>query len=139
MIPNNNICTTHGNDSIVKFEENLSVMYIQNSQRAPYITVKIDGCDITTGNKCDAGAILIKTEETLLIELKGSDIDHAVTQLTATLKNYSLTRKGNIKCFIISSNNPNSSTKNQIVKTKFLTKTGIQLFIEKPKYRYIYT
>lgn len=139
MTPNNSNCATKGNDSKVKFHENLSTMYVDNRKREAYTKIKIDGCDITTGNKCDDGIILHKTGETLLVELKGSDIDHAVKQLSATLTNYALSRRKNVKCFIISSNNPNSSTKTQLTKASFIKHTGVQLFIEKPNFTYSYT
>lgn len=139
MFQINKHCATVGNNSKPKFEEKNAVMYVLNSKQSDYTLVTIDNCDIVVGNKCDNGVHLVDTDEVLFIELKGSDVKHAVVQLEATLLSYNMKNRKNVKCFIISSNNPNSSTVNQTTKTRFKQKNGVPLFIERPKFEYFYT
>jgi hypothetical protein len=132
-------CATSGNNSRAKLFENNSRMYICNYARKDYVTILIDGCDISHGQKCDIGVYLVSSEERLLVELKGSDIKHAASQLQETLIHYALKKTAGVKCFIISSNNPMSSTAAQSLKLTFRKSNGVPLFIEKTGFEYSYS
>ena len=141
----NSHCANCGNVSKLKVGENRALMYVINKQRKKYIEIKIDGCENITGYKCDIGIYLCELNESLLIELKGSDIKHAVEQLEATIKYYnshSINSKLDPKkttCFIITSNNPLSSTETQNQKLLFQKYNKIKLQIERPRFEYPYS
>ena len=137
-----NACCTTGNNRKLKIAENASVMYVINNQRKGYHDIQIDGCDITEGYKCDRGVYLVETNAGLLVELKGSDVAHAVEQLAESLGKYKskLSQLGaSVQCFVISCNNPLSSTASQNVKIKFKKKHGVSLRIERSNFSYEYT
>lgn len=132
-------CSFDGADSRPKLEECKSVMYIRNQERLGYSIVRIDGCDIKNGYRCDFGVHLKKRNEHLFVELKGSDVKHAVSQLAATLHYYGANGDAAVKCFIISSNNPLSSSQSQMAKFKFKKEFGVSLQIERTGYEYFYS
>lgn len=137
-----NACCMKNNDSKLKVSENASVMYVINSKRKSYYDIQIDGCDITAGCKCDKGVYLVETKVGLLVELKGSDVAHAVEQLSEShgkYKNKISTLGATVQCFVISSNNPLSSTASQNLKIKFKKNHGVPLRIERTNFSYSYT
>lgn len=131
-------CASVGKDSRLCLKEQRSVMYIINKDRLKYTKIQIDGCDKLDGIKCDYGVYLHNTDQRLLVELKGSDIKHAVDQIQATLKYYGLAE--GVICFIISSNIPLSSTESQLLKAKFRNDNrGMSLRIERSGYEFRYS
>lgn len=135
-------CSVKGRNSKLKLAENASVMYVVNSKRKDYHEIQIDGCDITQGCKCDKGIYLVESNTSLLIELKGSDVAHAVVQLTESLDKYKnkINALGaSVQCFVISCNNPLTSTASQNLKIKFKKTHGVQLRIERSNYCYNYS
>ena len=135
-------CCCEGNNSKLKIHQQASIMYVVNSKKERYHSITIDDCDITTGCRCDQGVYLESKNIGLLIELKGSDISHAVTQLTESLQKYKsklLSLGASIECFIISSNNPLSSTESQIMKVRFKKRHGVMLHIKSSGFSYSYS
>ncbi len=79
--------TTHQKSRIV-FEENKRKMCFENPQKRTVTEVRVDGCEITDGLRCDF--LLIEESQTEhFVELKGSDIAHAYRQILATIKQLS--------------------------------------------------
>ena len=72
-------------DSIIKFQELRSIIRFHNSQRSLYKKVKVDGSALHEGAKCDNMLCSADEHEERYIELKGSDIPHAIVQLRTTI------------------------------------------------------
>ena len=72
-------------DSIIKFQELRSIIRFRNSQRSLYKKVKVDGGALHEGAKCDNMLCSADEHEERYIELKGSDIPHAIVQLRTTI------------------------------------------------------
>lgn len=79
--------------------ENLSVKETKTTYRLSFgkrrqsVVYQVDGCIITTGNKCDylilarqdAATVDCERWKSIFVELKGKDVLHALEQLDATL------------------------------------------------------
>ena len=73
-------------DSQIKFEENKRKIIFLNSQRLPYERVDVDGCTINDGVRCDKLLLSADEREERYVELKGTDVMHAIEQLEETIK-----------------------------------------------------
>lgn len=72
-----------------------------NGSRAELRKVKVDGCAITRGPRCDYLVIAPNGVEHF-VELKGTDVRHAVKQLAASIEQLSASPKRIEKlCFIV--------------------------------------
>lgn len=80
-----NICFTETTDSVIRFHENRSVIRFRNPDRHLYKRVQVDGCAIHEGEKCDNLLCSADEREERYVELKGSDVPHAIDQLRATI------------------------------------------------------
>ncbi len=79
-------CITPTNDSQIKFEENNRKIIFQNPERKPYQKVLVDSCIIKDGIRCDVLLLSGDEHEERYVELKGTDVMHAIEQLEATIK-----------------------------------------------------
>lgn len=126
-------CNTPTNNKIIVVREKGRKFTIQNNSSLEINKVKVDGCYITSGNKCDYLFEIINKNitEVFYVELKGKNIEHAIKQLTATVAHCKLIHK-DIKreCYIVASRVPKSSTSTQNLKKEFKRKHKIQLFID---------
>ena len=77
------ICSTK--DSQIKFEENKRKIIFLNPSNHRYKKVKVDGCAIKTGQKCDDLLISQDEHEEHFVVLKGVDIMHTIDQLEQTI------------------------------------------------------
>jgi hypothetical protein len=71
-------CITDTNDSVVKFEEKRSTIRFHNPHKRKYKRVQVDGCALSEGAKCDNMLCSHDEREEWYIELKGSDVPHAI-------------------------------------------------------------
>lgn len=78
-------CISLTKDSQIKFEENKRKIIFQNPSRRSYKKVKVDGCTIKTGLKCDDLLVSQDEYEERYVELKGIDVMHAIDQLEQTI------------------------------------------------------
>ena len=78
-------CVRTTTDSIIKFQELRSIIRFHNSQRSLYKKIKVDGGALHEGAKCDNMLCSADEHEERYIELKGSDIPHAIVQLRTTI------------------------------------------------------
>lgn len=76
-------CTQLVTHSRVKVEENKRKAVFRNPKNKKYSVVTVDGCLINDGARSD---YLVSESETasVLVELKGRDVEHACQQLLAT-------------------------------------------------------
>lgn len=79
-------CIRETTDSQIKFEENKRKIIFLNSQRLPYERVDVDGCTINDGVRCDKLLLSADEREERYVELKGTDVMHAIEQLEETIK-----------------------------------------------------
>lgn len=71
---------------IVMSENNRSIRFL-NSQRLVYKKVLVDGGAVTTGIRCDYLLTSEDEHEEHFVELKGTDVKHAIKQLDTTILN----------------------------------------------------
>ncbi|HHH53224.1 MAG TPA: hypothetical protein ENK91_06165 [Bacteroidetes bacterium] len=126
-------CNRLRTDKIISVSENKRTFKINNKSLLSINQVKVDGCFITSGNKCDFLFEIItnKVEKVFYVELKGRHIEDAIKQLEATLihcKPYhgAITKES----YIIASKVPKASTSTQKLKKEFKRKNASQLFID---------
>ncbi len=80
-----NDCIQSKNDSNIKCEEKQSKFILLNPQRRTVDYITVDGCIYLRGHHglcCDYA--LNFDDKTVFVELKGSDIAHAIKQILAT-------------------------------------------------------
>ena len=127
------ICNSLTANKIVTVSENKRKFTIQNSSSLQINQVKVDGCYITSGSKCDYLFEIINKNiiAVFYVELKGKNIEHAIKQLEATII-YCKSIHKDIKkeCYIVASRVPKGSTSAQNLKKEFKRKHKIQLFID---------
>lgn len=72
-------------DPIIVFKENNRIIRFGNSQRMQYKKVHVDGGAVMVGVRCDYMLTSDDEHEEHFIELKGTDVKHAIEQLHATI------------------------------------------------------
>jgi hypothetical protein len=108
-----------------------------------FTRIRIDDCLIPSQQveKCDFGFIRHSTNEFYFVELKGKDINKAVSQIISTVKKFedNFIKIPKEKCFgfIVSSRNPLSGTETNNLKQAFAKRYGKILEIKNKHCRYI--
>ena len=93
-------CTITNKNKLIVFQENRSKLTIENIDEVEGSKIIVDGCEITEGLRCDF-MYLIKGIE-FFIEVKGQDLEHAISQLKTTISKLSENpKKSKKKSFII--------------------------------------
>lgn len=123
-------CSTVINYKKIVLSENKSKITFINNNQKDIEKVTVDGCAVKKGIKCDY-MLIEKSELEHFVELKGSDIDHAIEQLIATFGKLSKCAQTHKKCaYIISTRCPLTSTKIQNEKLKFKNNYNSSLIIK---------
>ena len=78
-------CIRVTTDSQIKFEENKRKVIFLNPQRTSYKCVVVDGCTIKDGIKCDKLLLSSDEHEEYYVELKGTDVMHAIGETMLVL------------------------------------------------------
>lgn len=129
-------CVEKTTDTIIKFEENKKSIIFNNKERKSFCKVKVDGCQIKEGERCDDLLVGVQKGDEFFVELKGVDVSHALDQLEASLTKLSDT-KNKVKkvCSYIICKNvaPSFMTKVQMAKVKFKKKFNSDLIISENK------
>lgn len=81
-----NACIQVTCDTNIKFEENRRKIIFQNPKALPYKKVKVDGCAILRGERCDNLLTSDDEHEERFVELKGTDVLHAIDQLEKSIR-----------------------------------------------------
>ncbi len=119
------------NISRIVCEENKRKITFINSLKKDITRVKVDGCQIIDGLKCD---FLIKyNDNEHFIELKGSDVKHAIKQLTRTIKELGQNKCKKRTSYVICSRSPLSSPEIQNRRIKFRKNLKSDLIVQKNK------
>ena len=128
-------CETVINDSNIVISDpgsrnNRSKFRLENSKRVSIKVVQVDNCVIKEGIRCDYLLILPSGQE-IYVELKGSNVKHAVEQISRSIDLLSCNCHPTLKlCFIASTRCPITSTEMQSLKKKFRQQYNAKLTIK---------
>lgn len=78
----NKNCCTSTRVSRVKVEEKGKQAIFLNQERVQFTKVRFDGCVVTNATACD-WVVIRADAENILVELKGTDVEHAIFQIEA--------------------------------------------------------
>jgi len=131
------ICNECSNNKHIVVSENKCTFAIENVTLSAVNKVKVDGCYIDDGVKCDFLFEILEgceedgdPEKVFYVELKGTDIQHAVKQLESTIHYCRSIHMDVLKeCHIVASRYPKSAPSTQVVKKSFKDRNHLQLFI----------
>lgn len=81
------VCVQPTTDPKIKFEENKRKIIFLNPDRQEYKRVQVDGCAINDNVtlRCDKLLVSGDEHEERFVELKGTDVMHAIEQLESTI------------------------------------------------------
>jgi hypothetical protein len=116
-------CTEITKNKKIVLSENKSKFTFDNVNQAIVKKIQIDGCQslIIEGRKCDW--LLVISDIHIYVELKGTDIAHALTQLQNTILHIqALNMAKKIFCYIVTTRSPLTSPQIQLA-AKSLKKT----------------
>lgn len=125
------VCVRNTTDSVIKFEERRSVARFHNPERRAYKRVQVDGCALTEGEKCDNMLCSEDEHEERYVELKGSDVLHAIDQLRTTIQKlgeYDGNRSSYVVCTKVA---PLYTTMIQLAKREFKARFNSSLDVTK--------
>ena len=100
-------CIQSVNHSQIKCEEKQSKFILLNPERKPVDYITVDGCIYPRGHRdlcCDFA--LNFEDKTIFVELKGSDITHAIKQVLATKQDAKFPINPNKTAVIVTSKMP---------------------------------
>lgn len=130
-------CQTKTKDPLIPLREprTRSQLVISNPNRNEVTVIKVDGCEIADNStpRCDF-AIDVHTDLEIYVELKGSDIKHAIEQIESTISIISsspqLARK---LCIVVSTRVPRQGTNIQALQRRFMLRYRATLRIKNGK------
>jgi hypothetical protein len=127
-------CQTITKDPLISLSEpkTKSKLVVSNPTRGKVIVIKVDGCVISDNVtlRCDY-ALDPQTGIEIYIELKGSNINHAIEQLESTIKRLSLNpQKGPKLCIVVSTRVPRQGTNIQSLQLRFKCRYNARLRIK---------
>jgi hypothetical protein len=108
-------------DTKIVLQENKSKITFLNPNQDKILTIKVDGCAISDNEtlRCDY-ALIPSDEVEIYVELKGSDIVHAVEQIESTIRLLSDNpQKIKKLCFVVSTRVPRQTTSIQQLQSQF--------------------
>lgn len=118
---------------------NRSKFRLYNPKRVSIRVVQVDDCVIKEGVRCDY-LLILPSEQEIYIELKGSDVKHAVEQIARSIDLLACNRHSVVKlCFIASTRCPINSTEIQNLKKKFRQKYNAQITIKNGEINHTYS
>lgn len=110
-------CFVDTNVSRIKLAESGRFLIVKNDERNKYRKAKVDGCLLS--QELAADWVLTKYHHgDVVIELKGSEVDHAIKQIVATIKYWHENQlaSGQLAAIIVCSRYPKIDTKIQRAK-----------------------
>ena len=123
-------CITKHTKRTFVIEEHRSQVRFLNPNKHEVQEIKVDDCVLTEGQRCDYLVIVDQADVSVLVELKGSDVKHAIDQLTRSHKVLVEHCKTN-KFWIISSYRcPLASTEIQSLTIRIRRDWGVKLKIK---------
>jgi hypothetical protein len=111
-------------------QENRSKIVIQNAARILFQIVTIDGCEIDDhqNRRCDY-LVCVAPRKRIFVELKGSDITHAITQLEATIVYFRISPACalELQCIVVTAQRPRIDSRRQIEQKRFFAQHAAML------------
>ncbi len=124
---------------ITCFENGRKVNFINNKQRKMQ-RIHIDGCIIPKGSTaCDylVRHVLAEPNAEYFVELKGTDVKHAIEQLEASIKKLSKASSLIRYAIVVSTHShPAIRTDIQLGKKRLMNKYGFSLIVKSMKYEH---
>jgi len=120
-------CAAETSDKIIVYQENRSKLIINNPRSSTVTKVIVDGCEITSGIRCDF--LVVKDKYEYFIELKGHDLDHAISQIKESIRLLS-DKKTPKTCLIVCHRSPLSASKIQNLQSLFKKQLSAKLIIK---------
>ena len=117
-------CEEYRSDTKIVLKENKSKITFLNPNQDEVLTIKVDGCVISDNDtlRCDY-ALIPADDIEIYVELKGSDISHAVEQIKSTIESLSANpQKIRKLCFIVFTRVPRQTTTIQQLQSQFKRK-----------------
>jgi len=114
-------CAQDRCDTKIVLQENKNKITFLNPNQDKILTIKVDGCVISDNEtlRCDY-ALMPSDEVEIYVELKGSDIVHAVEQIKSTIRLLSDNpQKIKKLCFVVSTRVPKQTTNIQQLQSQF--------------------
>ena len=114
-------CEEYRCDKKIVLQENKSKITFLNPNQDKILIIKVDGCAISDNEtlRCDY-ALMPSDEVEIYVELKGSDIVHAVEQIKSTIRLLSDNpQKIKKLCFVVSTRVPKQTTTIQQLQSQF--------------------
>lgn len=103
---------------------------ISNPHRKKLQIIRIDDCEIKEGRRCDY--LVLEGSRAHLIELKGRNLEHGISQIEASMKHYKARLSSKlVTSYIVCSSFPKAITKKQVLQKRFKKQFGTLLKIEK--------
>ena len=128
-------CIQKVRSRLIVFEEKRSKLTIVNNKGITATRVKVDGCEINEGIRCDY--LLIADNVEHFIELKGQDIEHAIKQIQRTIRLLSSDSRSSSKVsFVVCTRSPMTSATIQNYRVNFLREFNSQLHVKGPTFEY---
>lgn len=127
-------CITKTNNKLVVFSENKSKFEVVNKHGRDLERHSVDGCLIVKGERCDFKLVDVDTKREVYIELKGSDVQHAVSQILTSVDALAGSKSDAKTAYIICTRNPLSSTAVAILVKKVRQSHNVILRVKKTIY-----
>ena len=134
-------CVDLTTDSHVKVAENGIGAVFLNPDRKAIRRIKVDGCAVTVGPRCDW---IVSSHEgvDVLVELKGTDVDHATEQIIRTLRFWAnhpeRDQTARLAALVVCSQYPRIDTKIQRAKKRMAVefRTPLHIRTRNEEYRF---
>ncbi|MBN1639247.1 MAG: hypothetical protein JW866_09780 [Ignavibacteriales bacterium] len=124
-------CEESTNFRNIVLQENRCKFTLVNNEGITIRKIKVDGCAIREGRRCDFLLILHDMTE-YYVELKGCNVDQAIKQIIRTISLLSADKKRIPKySFVVSTRCPLETTKIQQLKYRFKQNYNSKLIIQK--------
>lgn len=124
------ICVKDCADANIVFEQNRRRVCFYNPNRQICKCVQVDGCAITVGIRCDNMLTSHDERCEYFVELKGTDVKHAIEQLRVSIQTLG-EFTDNRSAYVVSTNvAPALTTTIQRAKRDFRTKLQAELIIK---------
>ena len=130
-------CVEISSVSNLKFEEFGRKVIIENPDKVEHLRVKIDGCVIKNGERAD-WLVSRPGFASVIIELKGRDVTHALEQVEATLAHCKAGGhfEGRVGALIMCKQVPRALTSAQRATDRFRKSYGSTLTISSSRYQF---
>lgn len=122
-------CTERHSKKRFVVEENRSRVVFENANRHDVDQIEVDDCVIVDGLRCDWLINVDTTQQSIFVELKGSNVPHAVEQLTHAHDQLREIRKPNVTWIVSSQRCPLTSTEVQSLTIKLRKHKGVHLIL----------